>query len=174
MVASTAQCCSEVCCCRTGTCYACFACLQPVGLHVVVQKAFFALDRAASEAVACEADAAAPQQRRLLQQLQQAARVSTGLDRYYNMGALLRECSSRLPAAAKLADLLHQWWQPDMQPERHTEAQLALAQAAATRSCAYLRCANLGSEGGPAAGEGAGSMRCRWVGGCVRWLGVGG
>ncbi|PRW60748.1 starch binding domain-containing [Chlorella sorokiniana] len=32
--------------------------------------------------------------------------------------------------------------------------------AAATRSCAYLRCANLGGEGGPAIGQGVGSMRC--------------
>ncbi|PRW60685.1 phosphatidylinositol N-acetylglucosaminyltransferase [Chlorella sorokiniana] len=47
-----------------------------------------------------------------------------------------------------------------MQPKLHAEAQLALAQAAPTRSCAYLRCANLGGEGGPAAGQGAGSMRC--------------
>jgi len=33
--------------------------------------------------------------------------------------------------------------------------------AAATRSCAYLRCANLGGKGGPAAGSGAGSAKCR-------------
>ncbi len=48
-------------------------------------------------------------------------------------------------------------------PAVEAERQLALAQAAAGRSCAYLRCANLGGEGGPAAGQGAGSMRCRWV-----------
>jgi hypothetical protein len=34
------------------------------------------------------------------------------------------------------------------------------AQAAATRSCAYLACANLASEVGPAVGEGKGSLRC--------------
>ena len=59
-----------------------------------------------------------------------------------------------------------------MKPERHAEAQLELSQAAATRSCTYLRCANLGGEGGPAAGEGVGSMRCRWAGGLsmrLRW-----
>ena len=49
-------------------------------------------------------------------------------------------------------------------PAVAAERQLAVAQAAAGRSCAYLRCANLGGEGGPAAGQGAGSMRCRWVG----------
>jgi hypothetical protein len=37
---------------------------------------------------------------------------------------------------------------------------LELAQAAAARSCAYLRCANLADEGGPAVGQGAGSQRC--------------
>jgi hypothetical protein len=38
--------------------------------------------------------------------------------------------------------------------------ELELAQAATARSCAYLRCANLAGEGGPAAREGAGSQRC--------------
>ena len=42
-------------------------------------------------------------------------------------------------------------------------AQLQLAQAAAARSCAYLRCTNLGGEGGPAAGQGIDSQRCWWV-----------
>ncbi|KAI3432242.1 hypothetical protein D9Q98_003803 [Chlorella vulgaris] len=37
---------------------------------------------------------------------------------------------------------------------------LELAHATATRSCAYLRCANLAGEGGPAARQGAGSQRC--------------
>lgn len=38
---------------------------------------------------------------------------------------------------------------------------MAMARAAASRSCAYLCCANLQAEGGPAAGQGVGSMRCR-------------
>ncbi|KAL4852781.1 WD repeat-containing protein 44 [Chlorella vulgaris] len=37
---------------------------------------------------------------------------------------------------------------------------LELAQAAAARSCAFLGCANLAGEGGPAARQGAGSQRC--------------
>ncbi|KAI3433890.1 hypothetical protein D9Q98_003692 [Chlorella vulgaris] len=37
---------------------------------------------------------------------------------------------------------------------------LQLAQVAATRSCAFLHCANLAGEGGPASGQGAGSRRC--------------
>ncbi|KAI3433853.1 hypothetical protein D9Q98_003656 [Chlorella vulgaris] len=59
--------------------------------------------------------------------------------------------------AELLADLqLHQ------QQRREPQAgdALDLAQAAATRSCAYLRCANLAGEGGPAARQGAGSKRC--------------
>jgi len=62
-----------------------------------------------------------------------------------------------LPAALTVARLLHQHWQA---PEQQAADRLELAQAAATRSCAYLRCANLAAEGGPAAGEGASSKRC--------------
>ena len=40
------------------------------------------------------------------------------------------------------------------------EDALALARAAATRPCAYLRCANL-AGGGARAGEGEGTMKCR-------------
>ena len=148
------------------------ACLQAASASLIatVQNTLFALDHGAGDALACEADATAPQ-RRVLRQVQQAAGVSDGLGcinvSNATLLARLPALSGRLPAVAKLADLLHQWWQPAMQPEQHAEAQLVLAQAAATRSCAYLRCANLGGEGGPAAGEGAGSMRCRWVAGCL-------
>ena len=135
------------------------------------------MDRFAEEAASTLARASS-QQLPLLQQLQQAPRVSTGLEcrQGADSAALaeqLPQLSARLPAATKLANLLHDWWQPDMQPERYAEAQLALVQAAATRSCAYLRCANLGGEGGPAAGQGAGSMRCRsalkWGGRVLVW-----
>ena len=63
-----------------------------------------------------------------------------------------------LPPARELAAALQAWWQ---RPEQQQQSQLEAAQAAARRSCAYLRCANLGGQGGPAAGEGVGSMRCR-------------
>ena len=53
-----------------------------------------------------------------------------------------------LPPARSLADALLAWWR---RPEAQPEAALEVAQAAAARSCAYLRCANLGGEGGPAA-----------------------
>lgn len=68
--------------------------------------------------------------------------------------------------ARRLASALLAWWK---RREAKPAAMLELAQAAAARSCAYLRCANLGGEGGPGAGQGVGSMRCRWVGG---WWGV--
>ena len=76
-----------------------------------------------------------------------------------------------LPPPARLAAALLDWWR---RPEQQQQNALALAQAAAGRSCAYLRCANLGGEGGPEAGQGVGSMRCRcegvgWMGG---WMGA--
>ena len=148
-------------------------CLQAVGLVAIVINALHTLDAAVNVATAVSA-AATPQQQPLLQHLQQAAGVSAGLpcggeaSSANPLGqrvlAQLPDLSSRLPAAGELADLLQQW-QPAAQPERHANVRLELAQAAATRTCAYLRCANLGGEGGPAAGQGVGSMRCRWASG---------
>lgn len=43
------------------------------------------------------------------------------------------------------------------------EHRLALAQVAAARCCAYLRRPNVQQQGGPAAGEGEGSKKCRWA-----------
>ncbi|PRW59495.1 HIT MYND zinc finger [Chlorella sorokiniana] len=62
-----------------------------------------------------------------------------------------------LPAARQLGAALLEWW---ALPEQAGPLRLEAAQAAAARSCAYLRCANLAAEGGPAAGQGVGSMRC--------------
>jgi hypothetical protein len=63
-----------------------------------------------------------------------------------------------LQPAAAVAAAVQQFW---VMPERLAATRLEAAQAAAVRSCAYLRCANLpGFSGGPAAAEGAGSMRC--------------
>ena len=148
--------------------------VQASGLAGIIQSALRNLDLSADESAALLLDTAA-QQQPLLQRLRQAVGVSSGLqcdDDADALAAQLLELSSRLPAAAKLADVLHECFQPAMQPEWHVDAQLALAQAAATRSCAYLRCANLGGEGGPATGQGVGSMRCRWAGGLgvrLRW-----
>ena len=77
--------------------------------------------------------------------------------------------ASWLPPFRHLAAALLAWWR---RPEAQSAAALELAQAAAARSCAYLRCANLGGEGGPAAGRGAGSQRCRWAG-AIGWAGDG-
>ncbi len=66
-----------------------------------------------------------------------------------------------MPIARQLATALQAYWG---RPTQQQADQLELAKAAAARSCAYLGCANLGGEGGPAAGEGAGSKRCRCVG----------
>lgn len=63
-----------------------------------------------------------------------------------------------LPSARQVAAVLLRSWR---RPEQQQEDALELAQAAAARSCAYLRCANLGGRGGAAAGEGEGSLRCR-------------
>ena len=63
---------------------------------------------------------------------------------------------SLLPTAEPLAEALQQFW---ALPEQEAAARLEAAQAAA-RSCALLCCSNLGLEGGPAAGEGSGSLKC--------------
>ena len=63
-----------------------------------------------------------------------------------------------LPHARQLAGALLDWWR---RPGAQQEQQLEAALAAATRSCAYLRCANLSGSSGPAAGSGKGSKRCR-------------
>ncbi|KAL4447715.1 hypothetical protein ABPG75_004934 [Micractinium tetrahymenae] len=64
-----------------------------------------------------------------------------------------------LPHAVATAQALQRRWE-EQQAGRQAAAQLELAQAAATRCCAYLRCPNLGAEGGPAAGQQPGSKRC--------------
>ena len=73
-------------------------------------------------------------------------------------GAVQLDVSTLLPPARRLAAALLAWWR---RPEAPPAAALEAVQAAAARSCAYLRCANLGGEGGPAAGPGGGSQRCR-------------
>lgn len=64
-----------------------------------------------------------------------------------------------LPLATRLAVVLLDLWCSDQDDLR--EGKLSLAQAAAMRSCVYLRCANLGGKGGPATVEGAGNKQCR-------------
>lgn len=70
----------------------------------------------------------------------------------------LRLCASSL----RLATALLEWWQ---RPEQAAASQLALAQIATARSCAYLGCTNLIHGLGPAAVKGEGRLKCRWA--CV-------
>ena len=96
--------------------------------------------------------------------------------------ASVAESASRLQQlvqpATELASLMQQYL---ALPAVEEQQRLVLARAAAVRSCAYLRCANVAGEGGLAAGQAASSMRCRWggrvsAGACfnccgVRWRG---
>ena len=79
----------------------------------------------------------------------------------WRMAALDAQLQSRLrqgrQQAGPSANLLQQWRR---RPEFAAEDAQVLARAAAARSCAYLRCANLAAEGGPAAGQGVGFSRC--------------
>ena len=61
----------------------------------------------------------------------------------------------QLEPAARLAALVEAFYQ---QPEQRAAAALELAQAAATRRCANLRCPNIGGEGREA--EGRPNQRC--------------
>lgn len=77
-------------------------------------------------------------------------------------------CESGFVANA-LGTLLEDFW---ALPEQAEAARLEVAQAAAARSCAHLRCPNVGLEGGPAAGQG---RHCRQCSGCrvARYCGEG-
>ena len=67
---------------------------------------------------------------------------------------------SLVEAAAQLAQAVQQQW---AEPAQQAQHRLALTQVAAARCCAYLRCPNVQQQGGPAAGEGEGSKKCRWA-----------
>lgn len=70
---------------------------------------------------------------------------------------LVRLQGQALPAARQLAAAVLTWRQ---QPDQAEAGQLEVAQAAAARSCSRLTCSNVELEGGPAAGEGLGCLRC--------------
>ncbi|KAL4439805.1 hypothetical protein ABPG75_002806 [Micractinium tetrahymenae] len=96
---------------------------------------------------------------------QAAAVLSTAVDRFTDTAPYHAQASLRLeellrrllPPASALAAALQEWW---ALPEQTAAARLEAAQAAAARSCANLRCPNLGLEGGAAAGQGVGCKRC--------------
>ncbi|KAL4419917.1 hypothetical protein ABPG75_007015 [Micractinium tetrahymenae] len=91
------------------------------------------------------------------------AAMMGGLDACHgDASAAARAIGGMLPALAELGAALQAHW---ALPEQAQAAALERHGAAATRSCAYLRCANLGGvgalhRGGPAAGQGVGSKRC--------------
>lgn len=64
-------------------------------------------------------------------------------------------------AAVAAMALLQRWWQQqDADAGMEKVAAVALAQAAATRSCANLRCPSLALQGGPDAKQGVGCKCC--------------
>lgn len=72
-------------------------------------------------------------------------------------GALLRREIAVLPHVQEIAVAL----QPRLrQPTQQQELEMQAALVSARRACSYLRCPNVGAEGGMAAGEQAGSAKC--------------
>ncbi|KAI3433914.1 hypothetical protein D9Q98_003716 [Chlorella vulgaris] len=86
------------------------------------------------------------------------APVQQAMERLLARVEALGVSGSADPAVLELSGMQEQ--SQRMQREPQPGDALELAQAAAIRSCAYLRCANLAGEGGPAARQGAGSQRC--------------
>lgn len=122
------------------------------------------LQEAANVAAGAEAEAADVGMAAAVAGAAAVARQALGGSSDGHMHHSLQSASAWLPPARQLATALLAWWR---RPEEQQAAALELAQAAAARSCAYLRCANLRGEGGPAAGQGVGSQRCRCAG--ERW-----
>ena len=131
-----------------------------------VDAVLTALDAAAAAAVEGAADSGLPDG--LAAQLEQAARSlreqreagQSGLPANPSLSRNAELLRRLLPRTAELAALMQQYY---ALPALDEPRQLALAQAAAGRCCAYLRCANVGGEGGSAASEGVGSKCCRCV-----------
>ncbi|KAL4424844.1 hypothetical protein ABPG77_011094 [Micractinium sp. CCAP 211/92] len=71
--------------------------------------------------------------------------------------ALAAAVAGAAQPAHRVAALLLQHW---ARPEQVAANRLAVAQAAASRSCADLRCTNVELEGRPGAGKGRGCKRC--------------
>jgi hypothetical protein len=88
---------------------------------------------------------------------QQRQQVLAGLGSDASLADRADQLWHLVQPAADAVTLLHQWLKL---PGTIKQQQLVASQAAAARSCAYLRCANVAGQGGPAAGQGVGSMRC--------------
>ena len=128
-------------------------CCGLVGSHLVSASSQIADGTAGGVIPADLAEEAARSAEEMLaQQLALASIVSSSP---MQMAEWLQEL---VPAAERAAAVVkrHQGL-----PELAQARQLELARAAAGRSCAYLHCSNLQAGGGPAAGQGEGSLRCR-------------
>lgn len=94
-----------------------------------------------------------------LHELQAAhAQLAQQAASFANAGVPAHVAPQLCSALGRAAAALEAWW---ALPEHASAQQLEVAQVAALRSCAYMRCANVAAQGGPAAGQGVGSMRCR-------------
>ncbi|KAL4420431.1 hypothetical protein ABPG75_010087 [Micractinium tetrahymenae] len=119
---------------------------------------------------ACAAEAVDGQAAELGSQLAAAAQrlhrqlAAAVTDGHEEQGSVARELQllqdQLLPAALDAAAALQRYW---ARPEQVSAVRVVMAHGAAARSCANLRCPNVGLEGGPAAGQGRGCKRC---GGC--------
>lgn len=107
-----------------------------------------------SESTGVHASAAAAAVEQPLRQLWAAVRAWTEQDEWPAAETIAHLRRDVLPPARQLAVALLEWQQ---QPEQQAAARLEMAQAAAQRSCAYVRCPNLAGEGGPLAGQGVGA-----------------
>ena len=127
-------------------------------LATLADAASAAVDDAAAtgtpESLAAELKQGACSLRRQRQQ------VLDGLPAGASLADRAAQLEQLVQPAADLAGLMRQWLQL---PATAQQEQLAMSRAAAARSCAYLRCANVAGQGGPAAGQGIDGKRCRWV-----------
>lgn len=136
--------------------------LQPAGVYRDMRRIVAALERAAAQLAepagqaaaaplsAAEAGGAADDETPQLElPPDEAAACAVVLERCrQELLPLARDRAAALRAARQAL-------------EQQQADRLELAQVAAARACAYLRCANVGQDGGPGAGQGAGSSRCR-------------
>ena len=142
----------------------CLPHLLPLCLHLppfaqlLVEAASPLLTEANAASAAGQLGTATASEQQLALEVRQAAAAARTALAEWRQGDASHTAAHLLPAAQQLAAALLAWWR---RPEQQAAAALEAAQAAAARSCAYLRCSNLAAEGGPAAGQQEGSMRCR-------------
>jgi hypothetical protein len=133
----------------------------------IIMPLVFALEDAISDLlcdqVAGQPISLPPQQLALLERLEAAeAAYCTARGRVADGGRTMQQRVQLLqrhfvqPVTVVAAVLLEFWGEKELV----AAARLELAQGATARSCAFLGCSNLGLAGGPAGGEGQGSLKC--------------